>query len=53
VRPVATLSAVQAREAVAVQEGRARHYRAYLAPLVDALDAAGIDLETGALRAGK
>lgn len=48
-RPIATLSTVQARERVGVHEGRARHYEPYLRPLVEALDAAGVDLTTGAL----
>lgn len=49
-RPVATLSAVQVRSGVGQQERRVPAYRAHLAPLIEALSAAGVDLETGALR---
>ncbi len=49
-RPIATFSAVQVRDAVRPQEERARQYEPYLKPLVDTLDAAGVDMTTGALR---
>jgi len=49
-RAIATLSTVQAREPVSDRSGRAPRYERHLAPLVDALSAAGVDLETGALR---
>ncbi len=48
-RPITTFSAVEAREPVAVRSGRAARYGARLQPLVDALAAEGIDLQTGAL----
>ena len=48
--PSATISAVQIREPV-VLSGRAAAYARYLQPLVQALEAEGIDLETGALTA--
>jgi tetratricopeptide (TPR) repeat protein len=50
-RPISTFSAVQAREAVSVRRGAADRYRAHLGPLIDALQAAGVDLRTGALAA--
>ncbi|PQA89022.1 tetratricopeptide repeat-containing sulfotransferase family protein [Hyphococcus luteus] len=50
-RPVATFSAVQAREAVSVRRGKAEAYADYLRPLADALEKAGVDPETGALKA--
>ena len=46
-RAIATLSTVQAREPVADRSGRAQRYERHLAPLVDALSAAGVDLRTG------
>jgi tetratricopeptide (TPR) repeat protein len=48
-RAIATFSTVQARSAVALGNGRAQRYAKHLSPLVAALAAAGIDLETGAL----
>lgn len=48
-RPVATLSAVQVREPVTQPAPRATRYKAYLKPLADALEKAGVDLNTGAL----
>ncbi|MFP3942736.1 MAG: tetratricopeptide repeat-containing sulfotransferase family protein [Alphaproteobacteria bacterium] len=48
-RPIATFSSVQAREPVTVRNGRAEDYRDQLAPLVEALRAARVDLDTGAL----
>lgn len=51
-RPIATFSTVSARSPVRVMNDRARAYRAHLGPLIDALRAEGVDLETGALRAG-
>lgn len=47
--PAATISAVQIREPV-VLSGRARAYERHLGPLVRALEAEGIDLETGAFK---
>ena len=49
-RAIATLSTVQAREPVVDRSGRARRYQRHLAPLIDALTAAGVDLGTGAAR---
>jgi tetratricopeptide (TPR) repeat protein len=49
-RPIATMSAVQARQPASAQTGRASHYAAYLSPLLSSLQAAGVDMETGALR---
>jgi tetratricopeptide (TPR) repeat protein len=48
-RAITTFSAVQAREPVESRNGAATRYRARLGPLVQALQAAGVDLETGAL----
>jgi len=48
--PIATFSAVQARGPVALGEGRARRYEKFLGPLIAALEAGGIDLQTGALK---
>jgi len=50
-RAITTFSAVQAREPVTLRNGAAEAYRNHLEPLVRSLDAAGVDLETGALRA--
>lgn len=50
-RPIATFSAVEARDPVASRNGHAAHYRQQLQPLVDELVRLGVDLETGALRA--
>ncbi|MGE0580537.1 MAG: sulfotransferase [Steroidobacteraceae bacterium] len=50
-RPIATFSAIEAREPVKVSR-RADRYRAHLAPLIAALDDGGVDLETGAWKAG-
>ena len=49
-RPIATFSSVQARSAVALGNGRARRYEKFLGPLLAALEAGGIDLQTGALK---
>lgn len=49
-RPISTFSAVQAREPVSVRRGKADAYGALLEPLRDALNAAGVDLKTGALK---
>lgn len=46
---IATFSAVQARERVAVRLGKGQTYEAHLQPLVDAMRLAGVDLETGEL----
>ena len=51
-RPIATFSTVTARSPVRVMNDRASAYRAHLAPLVETLEAEGVDLETGGLRAG-
>ena len=48
-RPIATFSAVSAREPVAVRRGQAARYGARLEPLAAALRAAGVDPATGAL----
>ena len=50
-RAIATFSTVQARAPVRSGNGRAGLYASYLAPLADELTRAGIDLETGALKA--
>lgn len=49
-RAIATFSTVQARDPVASQNVRAQRYRAHLDPLITALNAANVDLESGALR---
>jgi tetratricopeptide (TPR) repeat protein len=49
-RPITTFSAVQAREPVTLRNGAAMTYRVQLEPLVRTLEAAGVDIETGALR---
>jgi hypothetical protein len=48
--PIATFSTVQARSGVALGNGRAQRYEKFLGPLVVALEAGGIDLQTGALK---
>ena len=48
-RPIATLSAVQARGPVRPHTGRAQRYAPYLAPLLDSLRAANLDPRTGTL----
>jgi tetratricopeptide (TPR) repeat protein len=48
--PIATFSTVQARSAVALGNGRAQRYEKFLGLLIAALDAGGIDLQTGALK---
>jgi len=48
-RIAATISAAQVREPVRKRSGRAAAYASYLGPLRAALEAAGVDLETGAL----
>jgi len=47
---IATFATVQVRGPVALGNGRAQKYQKHLGPLVAALEAAGIDLETGALK---
>ena len=47
-RAIVTFSTVQARSEVALGNGRAQQYEKHLRPLVAALEAAGIDLQTGA-----
>ena len=49
-RTVSTLSSVQVRQPVLVGKDRARLYRHHLGPLIDSLNAADVDLTTGALR---
>jgi len=49
-RAIATFSTVQARSPVALSS-RAQRYEKHLGPLVAALEVAGVDLETGALKA--
>lgn len=49
-RAIATFSAVSAREPVVVRRGVADRYRPFIGPLVEALAAAGVDVDTGALR---
>ena len=49
-RAIATFSTVQARDAVRLGESRAERYEKHLAPLAAALERAGVDPETGALR---
>jgi Sulfotransferase family len=51
-RAISTFSAVQAREPVTLRNGKAALYGTHLGPLVAALEAANVDLETGALRGG-
>ena len=51
-RPIATFSTVSARQPVRVMNDRAEAYRRHLAPLIETLEAEGVDLETGGLRAG-
>lgn len=48
--PVTTLSAVQVRERVGAGKSSAHRYIHHLRPLIDALEAANVDLTTGALR---
>lgn len=48
--PSATISAAQVREPVVLSQ-RAKAYERHLEPLVRALEAEGLDLETGALKA--
>lgn len=50
-RAITTFSTVQARDTVAVRNGRALRYAQQLEPLCEALTAAGVDLETGKLSA--
>ena len=47
-RAIATFSTVQARAAVALGNGRAQKYAKHLGPLRAALEAAGVNIETGA-----
>jgi tetratricopeptide (TPR) repeat protein len=49
-RAIATFATVQVRGPVALGNGRAQKYQKHLEPLVAALEAAGIDLETGAVK---
>lgn len=49
-RPISTFSAIEVRDEVAITR-RADRYAAHLAPLIAALEAGGVDLATGALRA--
>jgi len=52
-RRIGTMSAVQARQPVAGFRGRARRYAGHLAPLVAALQRAGVDVTTGALASNR
>ena len=52
-RAITTFSAVQAREPVTLRNGAADTYRTHLEPLVRSLEAAGVDLDTGALRVAR
>jgi tetratricopeptide (TPR) repeat protein len=49
-RAIVTFSSVQARSEVVNGNGRAQRYQKHLKPLVAALEGAGIDLQTGALK---
>jgi tetratricopeptide (TPR) repeat protein len=49
-RAIATFATVQVRGPVALGNGRAQKYQKHLTPLIAALAAAGIDLETGAVK---
>ena len=49
-RVISTMSTMQARQPLETRGGRAEKYVAELKPLADALRAAGVDLESGALR---
>ena len=49
-RAIATFSTVQARSAVASGNVRAQRYEKHLGPLVAALEGAGVDLATGAMK---
>ncbi len=49
-RAIATFSTVQARSAVVSGNGRAQRYEKHLGPLIAALEAGGVDLETGAMK---
>jgi tetratricopeptide (TPR) repeat protein len=51
-RDVATFSAVQVREPLKNQNGRAALYAEHLVPLMRALEAGNVDLKTGARRSG-
>jgi tetratricopeptide (TPR) repeat protein len=51
-RVIATMSAAQARRPVSGFRGRKARYARHLGPLVAALEAAGVDLATGARRPG-
>ncbi len=51
-RNIATFSAVQVREPLKNQNGRAALYAAHLAPLARALEDGSVDLKTGARRNG-
>lgn len=48
---ITTFSAVQAREPVVVRLGKAKAYASHLGPLIEALNEANVDPETGALKA--
>ena len=49
-RAIVTFSSVQARSAVVNANGRAQKYEKHLKPLVAALEGAGVDLRSGALK---
>jgi len=46
---IATMSAVQARRPITEFTGRSARYARYLEPLVEALRAGGVDLDSGGL----
>lgn len=46
-RAIATFSTIEARGPVSVRNGRAGTYRRHLGPLIDALEAGGVDPTTG------
>lgn len=48
---IATFANVQVRGPLVLGNGRAQKYQKHLAPLIGGLEAAGIDLETGAVKA--
>jgi hypothetical protein len=50
-RAITTFSTVQARSAVALND-RAQKYEKHLGPLIAALETAGVDLQTGAIKNG-
>jgi hypothetical protein len=49
-RPIPSFSAVDVRQAVSARNGAAERFRPFLGALLETLEAAGVDLGTGALR---